>query len=224
MLRPRLRFFLYITWSSYAFRVLPGNPAHAPVYHNGVPAVFGGGYPFEGSAVLRSGDTVVLRTVAHTDVDRAAITGDAHAPDDGRFRRLVGFGRFLSRVVIRNRIHQRLMGIAAVHAILRKPGSGLKPLEGSLRLTAKITIRAVPGQVVPQLEQKLLQRLYVRALAALLQGSGSQRVLTCRGIGLCCPAAREHRVTVIHEGQLIPVRPFSGGDLSLGVRNFMALR
>ena len=177
-----------------------------------MPAVFCGGYPLESGTVPCGGDTVVLRTVAHTDVDCAAIADDAHAPGDGRFRLLGGFGGFLSRVVICNRVHQCLMGIAAVHAVLRKSCSCLKTLNGSRRLAAKVTIRTVPGQTVAQLEQELLQRLHVRAFAAPLQGSGSQRVLTRRDIGFS-RAARKHRVAVIHEGQLIPVRPLARGDL-----------
>ena len=115
--------------------------------------------------------------------------------------------------MIRNRVHQRLMGIAAVHAVLRKPGSGLKPLNGSLRLAAEVTVRTIPGQAVPQLEQEFLKRLHIRTLVALLQGSGSQRVLARRGIGFCRTAARKHRVAIIHEGQLIPVRPLARRDL-----------
>ena len=46
-----------------------------------------------------------------------------------------------------------------------------------------------------------------------LTGDWAHGILARRGIGLCRAPAREHRVAIIHEGQLIPVRPLPGRNL-----------
>ena len=48
-----------------------------------MPAVSGGGDPFESRAVLHRGDAAILRVVAYTNVDRAAAAHDAHLLADG---------------------------------------------------------------------------------------------------------------------------------------------
>ena len=75
------------------------------------------------------------------------------------FARLFGFirlFRLLARVIIRNSVHQRLVGFTAVGAVLLNAGFRLKLLEGILCLTAEISVHAVFGQGIAQLQQEFL--------------------------------------------------------------------
>ena len=80
---------LYVrSYALFHHRILSGHPAHAGIDHDGVPAVLGGGHPFERSAVLHGSNAVVLCAIARADVHRAAAADDAHTLRRGSVRRI----------------------------------------------------------------------------------------------------------------------------------------
>ena len=159
------------------FAVLAGNPADLRINHDSMPAVSGGGDPFESRAVLHRGDAAILRVVAHTNVDRAAAAHDAHLLADGHrlFGRVgVRRGITFAFVIIRHSVHQSLMGFTAIEAVLFDADLPLERLEGLFSFRPELTVSTILWQTVFQLQEEFLHCLYVRTLAAILQSAGAQ--------------------------------------------------
>ena len=84
-----------------------------------MPPVGGGGDMLKHRSIRHSSDASIIRTVANTDVDCAAVADDLHPRNSRllRFRYRLRL-RLLSDIVVGDCSHKRGMGLIAVLTIL----------------------------------------------------------------------------------------------------------
>ena len=132
-------------------RVGTRHPADAISEGNSKPAICGSSDVLKGCARSNRGQSGVLCAIARANIDLAAFRDDHDTLTSGhrRFRDRVCLGRILPAfIVIRDGIHQRSMGFAAILAILQDLLILLEIKNGGFRFRPERTIRAVLWQTV----------------------------------------------------------------------------